>query len=82
MHCLVSDIDFLETLSAHKCIVVPPWIVRAQPNGGLARVTALVYDGQGNLDKPRMLLAMAKEFRRAEQRGLQFGGRFSEDEGS
>ncbi len=76
MQCAVTDIDFLETLSTHRCIVVPPWIVRAQPNGGLARVTPLMYDEEGNVDKVRVLLAMAKEFRR-EQRGVLFGGRFS-----
>jgi hypothetical protein len=77
MHSTVNDIDFLETLAAKRCIVVPPWIVRVQPTGGLARVARLVYDTDGNIDKVRVLLAMAKEFRRAEKRGIGFGGRFS-----
>jgi hypothetical protein len=77
MHSTVNDLDFLETLSARRCIVVPPWVVRVQPSGGLARVTRLVYDADGNVNKVRVLLDMAREFRRAEKRGIGFGGRFS-----
>jgi hypothetical protein len=69
--------DFFETLAAHKCILVPPWILRAQPSGGLARVTKLAYDFDGNIDKARVLLNAAREFRKAERRGIGFGGRFS-----
>ena len=69
MLCAVSDIDFLETLARHQCFLVTPWVVRAQPSGGLARVTELVFDLDGNIDKARVLLAMAKEIRHAEQRG-------------
>ncbi len=78
MLCAVSDMDFLETLASHRCFLVTPWIVRAQRNGGLARVAELVFDSDGNIDKARVLLAMAKEFRHAEQRA-RFGGRFSEE---
>jgi hypothetical protein len=75
--CNLSDSDFLQTLSAHKCFVLYPWVVRAQPTGQLARVTRLAYDSRGNLDKVRILLNIARAFRRAEQQNLPFGGRFS-----
>ena len=39
----------------------------AQPTGGLARVTRLSYDKRGNLDKVRILLNIARAFRKAEQ---------------
>ncbi len=77
MQCTVSDIDFFQTLSAHRCFLVPPWVMRAQPNGGLAKVTRVVYDSNGNLDKVQMLLQVAKEFRRASHHHDFFGGRFS-----
>jgi hypothetical protein len=73
----ISDMDFLETLAAHKCIIVTPWVMRADPSGGLARVARLVYDGEGNIDKARVLIAVAKEFRRAKRRQLPLGDRFS-----
>jgi hypothetical protein len=76
---LVSDMDFLETLAAHKCFLIPPWVIRANPSGELARVARLEYDIEGNIDKPRVLLAVAREFRRAKARALRFGGRFSEE---
>ena len=59
----VSDMDFLETLAAHKCFLAPPWVLRANPEGQLARVARIAYDGDGNLDKPGVLLAVAHEFR-------------------
>lgn len=74
---LVSDADFLETLAAHKCFLVPPWVLRANPAGNLARVTAIAYDAEGNLDKARVLLTVAREIRRAKKRAINFGGRFS-----
>ena len=77
LQCALSDSDFFQTLAAHKCFILLPWVVRAQPGGGLARVVKLTYDSRGNLDKVRILLGMAREFRRAEQRGIGFGGRFS-----
>jgi hypothetical protein len=73
----VSDMDFLETLAAHKCLIVTPWVMRANPSGGLARVARLTYDADGNIDKPRVLLEVAKEFRRAKGKGSGFGKRFS-----
>jgi hypothetical protein len=63
----LSDMDFLDTLAAHKCLIVTPWILRANPDGGLARVARLTYDLDGNIDKPRVLLAVAREFRRAKR---------------
>jgi hypothetical protein len=76
--CTLSDADFLQTLAAHKCFILYPWIVRAQPDGGLARVTRLAYDPRGNLDKVRILLTIARALRRAQQPdNLPFGGRFS-----
>ena len=74
---LVSDQDFLETLAAHKCFLAPPWVIRANPTGQLARVAKLTYDVDGNLDKPRVLLDVAREFRRAEKARTRFGDRFS-----
>src|SRR5579862_5128801 len=78
LSCTLSDSDFLQTLSAHKCFILYPWVVRAQPTGQLARVTRLSYDTRGNLDKVRILLNIARAFRRADQsNGFNFGGRFS-----
>ncbi len=73
----VSDMDFLETLAHRKCFLLPPWVMRATPSGGLARVCKLSYDIDGNVDKPQVLLAVAHAFRLAESRGIGFGGRFS-----
>jgi len=64
----ISDLDFLETLAAHKCLIVMPWVVRANPSGQLARVARLSFDSEGNIDKPGVLIAVAKEFRRARKR--------------
>src|SRR5271157_5369533 len=75
--CEVSDCDFLATLSDHRCFILNSWVVRAQPSGGLARVVKLSYDARGNLNKVRILLGVAREFRKAERRGMGFGGRFS-----
>ena len=77
LQCTLSDSDFLQTLSAHKCFILYPWLVRAQPTGQLARVTRISYDKRGNLDKVRILLNMARAFRKAQQQNLNFGGRFS-----
>jgi hypothetical protein len=74
----VSDMDFLETLAAHKCILVTPWVMRANPSGGLARVAKLTYDHEGNIDKARVLIDVAKEFKRAKRKAFPSGGRFSE----
>jgi hypothetical protein len=73
----ISDMDFLETLASHKCILVTPWVMRASPAGGLARVAKLSYDLDGNIEKARVLIAVAKEFRKARRRREGFGGRFA-----
>jgi hypothetical protein len=77
MNSTINDIDFLETLAAHKCLIVPPWVMRASPSGGLSRVARLTYDADGNLDKARVLIDAAREFRRAKNRGIDFGPRFT-----
>ena len=76
---LVSDMDFLETLAAHKCFLIPPWVIRANPSGQLARVARLSFDNDGNINKPQVLLDVAREFRRAKKRAQRFGGRFSDE---
>jgi len=59
----ITDMDFLESLAGRHCLVVPPWVLRAAPAGGLSKVTRLVYTTDGELDKPRILLAVARELR-------------------
>ena len=73
----VSDMDFLETLGAQRCFLLPPWVMRAGADGGLTRVCPLRYDVEGNLDKAGVLLEVARAMRMAEIRGLGFGGRFA-----
>lgn len=73
METTITDLDFLETLAAHGCFVAPPWVLRASPTGSLSRVTRLVYDFDGQLDKARVLVAAARFIRRQDSR---FGGRF------
>jgi hypothetical protein len=73
MEATVTDLDFLETLAAHGCFMVPPWVLRASPSGSLTRVTRLVYDADGQLDKARILVATARQLQR---RNGRFGGRF------
>lgn len=75
MEATVTDLDFLETLAAHGCFVVPPWVLRASPTGNLARVTRLVYDVDGQLDKARILVNAARQLNRRQPR---FGGRFGD----
>jgi hypothetical protein len=72
----ITDMDFLETLAGRHCVVVPPWVLRVSPAGGLSKVTRLVYTTDGALDKPRILLAAARELRRERALG-RFWGRFS-----
>ena len=74
---VVSDMDFLETLAAHKCFLAPPWVLRANPSGQLARVTRISYDVDGNLDKASVLLAVAHEFRRTTTRHRQVDSRLA-----
>ena len=76
----VTDADFLETLAFRQCFIVPPWVVRAKPTGGLARVCKLQFLADGNLDKSRILLEVARIFRLAAQSSNDtpgIGGRFS-----
>jgi hypothetical protein len=73
MEATVTDLDFLETLAAHGCFLVPPWVLRASPTGDLTRVTRLVYDVDGQLDKARILVKTARQLNRRQSR---FGGRF------
>ena len=75
MENTVTDMDFLETLAAYKCFLVPPWVMRANEAGGLTKVTRLVYDEHGQIDKARVLLESAGQFSRF--RGLGIGGRFA-----
>jgi hypothetical protein len=70
----VTDYDFLETLADQHCFIVPPWIMQASPSGGLRKVTRLVYNVDGQLDRPRLLVSVARQL------GLvrsQFGRRFT-----
>ena len=71
----VSDVDFLHTLAAHRCFIVPPWVLRASPSGQLSRVTRLIYDGDGQLDKARILVGTARKLRHPKP--WRFGNRFS-----
>ena len=61
----ITDLDFLETLAFQKCILVPPHVVQTAPSGQLTRVTPLVYTIDGELDKPRVLLAVARHLHAA-----------------
>lgn len=73
METTITDLDFLETLAANGCFLVPPWVLRASPTGALTRVTRLVYDVDGQLDKAGILVATARQLKRRPKR---FGGRF------
>jgi hypothetical protein len=72
----LTDIDFLETLAAKKCFIVPPHVVRAEPTGTLTKITSLIYTTDGNLDKPRILLETARQLRRIRQMNT-IGKRFT-----
>ncbi len=72
----VTDMDFLETLARRHCLLVPPWVLQASPMGGLRKVTRLVYTVDGELDKPRILLQVARVLR-ARRLRERFGGRFA-----
>ena len=56
----ITDMDFLETLAQRHCLLVPPWVLQASPDGRLRKVTRLVYTVDGELDKPRILLGVAR----------------------
>lgn len=70
----ITDMDFLETLALHRCLLVPPFVMRASSVGGLTRITPLVYDADGEIDKAAVLVAMARKLRQLQ--GMRFGGRF------
>jgi hypothetical protein len=71
----VTDMDFLETLAGWRLFMLPPWVMEALPDGGLRKVTPLVFTVDGNLDKPRILLA-AGRYLKAQKMRTHFGRRF------
>ncbi len=74
----ITDMDFLETLAGQRCVVVPPWVLLTSMTGSLTKVTPLVFTVDGDLDKPRILLAVARFMRRRRELGMgRFGRRFS-----
>lgn len=60
----LTDMDFLETLAAQRCFIVPPYVLLASQDGGLEKVAPLLYTIDGRLDKPRILLNVARILRR------------------
>jgi hypothetical protein len=74
----ITDMDFLETLASRHCLMVPPWVLQASPHGTLRKVTPLVYTVDGELDKPRILLNLARELdaRRVQEGRERFTKRF------
>jgi hypothetical protein len=71
----LSDFDFLETLARHRCFLVPPYVLKADKQGQLERVARLTYNEDGQLNKARVLIAIARHLRA--KRRLRFGGRLS-----
>ena len=71
----ITDMDFLETLAAQHCLIVPPWIVKTGADGRVTRLTRLVYTTDGEMDKARVLLNVARQLRRRMPHN--FGPRFS-----
>ena len=67
MRITLSDSDFLRALAAHRCILVPPFVVRTSALGTVDQLTPLVYDADGNLDKPRLLLNVARALGKSSQ---------------
>ena len=63
---LMTDKDFLEQLAARRCFLVPPWILRANADGGLERVALITFDRQLNVDKPKTLATALKILSAAE----------------
>ena len=72
----ITDMDFLETLAAKHCLLVPPWIVHTSRDGTMVRLTRLVYTVDGELDKARLLLLVARQLRQ-NRTAERFGPRFS-----
>jgi hypothetical protein len=71
----ITDMDFLETLAGWRMFVVPPWVMEALPDGGVRKVTRLVFTVDGNLDKPRILLKIGR-YMKAQNTPKRFGRRF------
>lgn len=59
----ITDLDFLESLAVKRCFLVPPWVMLTTPRGGLIKVTRVTYTLDGQLDKPAILVAMARRLR-------------------
>ena len=72
---LETGYQFLETLAMQRCMLVPPWIIQTRPDGSIRRLTRLVYTIDGELDKARMLINVARLLRR--RTPPNFGPRFS-----
>jgi hypothetical protein len=71
----ITDMDFLETLAAAGCLIVPPWVVQTHGDGTVKRVTRLIYTTDGEIDKARVLVNVARQLR--QRREPRFGNRFS-----
>lgn len=79
MEFAVSDMEFLETLGAHGCLVLAPWVVRLEGTGMISRVTPVLFDEEGNIDKIRVLIGVARALRRTKKQKPDFGPRFSSE---
>ena len=77
MEDTVSDMDFLETLALHRCVIVPPWVLRTSRSGRLSRACGLIFDVDGELDKASILVSLFDYLNRSGQLGV--GGRFADD---
>ena len=55
-HALVSDLDFLETLAARRCVLAPPWVLRLRADGEAERVMPIAYDKHMNISKSEILI--------------------------
>jgi len=60
----ITDMDFLETLGMQACFIVPPYVLSSSADGSLAKIARLVYTTEGRLDKPKILLEVAKAVRK------------------
>ena len=72
----ITDMDFLETLAGQRCLIAPPWILQTTPDGQLRKVVRLTYTVDGEIDKARVLLLLARKLRQARLND-RFGGRLS-----
>ena len=72
----ITDMDFLETLARRHCLIISPWIMQTRSDGSLRRITRVIYTTDGELDKARMLLAVARQLRQ-HRNPPTFGPRFS-----